>query len=301
MLASHSTVSSDSITKSRCLAAGESDKCAQGTSRLCQDQPPPSILIEPTWLLCGPQTASCRPAAVFLLQGWVTAGKDMLPGGPLATYSTARCVLQLPPKQVWWCWPKPIDWSQEADTRWLHVSQVRPLDVPVNDALPRYSWTLLWLTHSTSNPFLLSHAPKHSLSITRRPPSLPLNHHDTFSNLGLCGPAALLQQLPSPEASSSPSRQLLPPPISSQDQTSFSLPHWARILDETGSVSPNLPPLGCISLPLNTSCYVRLSSSILCTTGARKPWVLWGISSSWITLSPNSLYFLLNLALPQVW
>ena len=85
----------------------------------------------------------------------------MLQGGPLATCSTAHCVLQPPTKQVWGCWQKVVDWSQqEADTRWLHIPQVWPLGVPVEDALPACSCTLLWLTHGSSNPFLLLHAPE---------------------------------------------------------------------------------------------------------------------------------------------
>ena len=238
--------------------------------RFSPDQPPLSILIEPTQMLCGPQIAFCRPAAVFLpsapcyeldvglllrvvrqalslytmtssnrnvfrvtgllfgeftsyrwipftnasdtelrcflwctwingwinnreagelrrhrghydvtvicylrqhsqsfvvspcelLQGWVTAGKGMLWGGPLAKCSTARCVfLQLPPKQVWWSWQKVINWSQqEADMRWLNISQIWPFDVPVSYALPGSECSLLWLAHGSGNLFLFLHA-----------------------------------------------------------------------------------------------------------------------------------------------
>ena len=44
----------------RCLVIGESGRYVRGIPRLWWDEPPQPILIEPTQLLCDPQTASCR-------------------------------------------------------------------------------------------------------------------------------------------------------------------------------------------------------------------------------------------------
>ena len=119
--------------------------------------------------------------------------KDMLQGCPLATCSTACCVFQLPSKQVWGCWQKVIDWSQEVDDmRWLHISQALPLDVPVNNALPYCGCTLLWLTHSSSNLFLFLHSPQlptHHHSMTSFTSSWALRHFLPAKPLQSCCPA----------------------------------------------------------------------------------------------------------------